>query len=79
MALYHSSNVLGRANKDAPWEIWRVPRFPSCKLTSHKPVTARSMMAAAMISVMRIKGAGIVGGNDNTRGKRAPVLPVNTL
>jgi hypothetical protein len=40
MALYHSSNVLGRANKDAPWEIWRGPRFASCKLASHKPVTA---------------------------------------
>jgi hypothetical protein len=31
------------AYKDAsPWETWRVPRFPSCKLASHKPLTARS-------------------------------------
>jgi len=38
----HSSNARCRTYKDAPWEIWLVPRFPSCKLASHKPVTARS-------------------------------------
>ncbi len=31
------------AYKDAsPWEIWRVLRFPSCKLASQKTVSARS-------------------------------------
>jgi hypothetical protein len=26
--------------QDAPWETWHVPRLSSCKLASHKPVTA---------------------------------------
>ena len=41
-AARYPSNVRCRANRDAPWEIWRGPRFPSCKLASYKPVTARS-------------------------------------
>jgi hypothetical protein len=34
----HSSNVHCRAYKDALWEISLLPRFPSCRLASHKPV-----------------------------------------
>jgi len=36
-----SSNGWCRPKQDAPWKTWHVPRFPSCKLVSHKPVTAR--------------------------------------
>jgi hypothetical protein len=38
----HPSSVRRGANKGVPWEIWRAPRFPSCKLTKRRRVTARS-------------------------------------